>query len=301
MAPKINKSKTTTKPPSKSKATPKAIAKAAPKATPKAIAKAAPKATPKAIAKAAPKAIAKAAPKATPKAAPKAAAKATSKAAAKAAAKSTEDAKAQSKDSSKKNSTDTKRVTRSGGIQSGIAESKASIDQAIDLTLNDEKDEADSDVLDIKKYMNMLHTNRYNDPDISKNVLMQLKKMRYAALQDEAHALELMTLDTYEFAFKKFIKRCYKGISDMSEIITDSNNIIKIFEKIVLVDSGSNTDPVNVTGNGQDDSYLMTRRNFNILVAAWHHFMRFFPNDDLKMNALVTYNAAFDELKKSNV
>ena len=189
-----------------------------------------------------------------------------------------------------------KRVTRSAAaaIQQAAESTSTSYDFNQDLIgrggeyIEEEEEEEEEDII-IKKYKNVLQTNRYNDNDINGTVMTQLKRMRLAALGDKSHSLERMTLDIYEFAFKKFVKLYYKNIASMDDIVTQHGRLIKdVFEKIEIIPGGTKHGPHMKPGVNR-----MTVQNFRILIAAWNHFLRFFPNTDEKLIAHSEYNRTF--------
>jgi hypothetical protein len=158
----------------------------------------------------------------------------------------------------------------------------------IDIEEEEEEEKEEEDII-IKKYKNVLQTNRYIDNDINGTVMTQLKRMRLAALGDKSHSLERMTLDIYEFAFKKFVKLYFKNITSMDEIVTQQDRLIKdVFEKMEIIPGGTKHGPQMKPGVNR-----MTVQNFRILIAAWNHFLRFFPNTDEKLIAHSEYNRTF--------
>ena len=110
--------------------------------------------------------------------------------------------------------------------------------------------------------------------NINKKVFTQLQNMRIATqeascLKNHVIHLETVTLNTYEYSIKRFLQNHLPEMEDLNELINDYDNIANIIQKI----------PKNRMGIN----------NAKTLLSSLNHYLRFFPNTDIKLNAKKKY------------
>ena len=120
-----------------------------------------------------------------------------------------------------------------------------------------------------QQYIVNIETNALLDPEnkIPTEVLQQLKLMKRAAQENALLHLENSTLQLYEYAIKKMLRK-YFPITDMLDLIDQHKEIVDMLQKNKL-------------------DYKISR--FKILFSALNHYMRFFENSDEKKEAIKNY------------
>lgn len=98
---------------------------------------------------------------------------------------------------------------------------------------------------------------------------MRIATQEASCLKNHVIHLETVTLNTYEYSIKRFLQNHLPEMEDLNELINDYDNIAKKIQKI----------PKNKMGIN----------NAKTLLSALNHYLRFFPNTEIKLNAKKKY------------
>ena len=122
---------------------------------------------------------------------------------------------------------------------------------------------------DQQRYINNIEANVLIDPVniIPPHVMEQLKMMKKAAQENVLLHLENSTLNLYEYAFKKMMRK-YFPLTDMRDLITEHRGIVDTLRANKL-------------------DYKVSR--FKILFSGINHYLRFFEKSDDKIEAIKNY------------
>ena len=122
---------------------------------------------------------------------------------------------------------------------------------------------------DQQRYINNIEANVLIDPVniIPPHVMQQLKMMKKAAQENVLLHLENSTLNLYEYALKKMMRK-YFPLTDMHDLITEHRGIVDTLRANKL-------------------DYKVSR--FKILFSGINHYLRFFEKSDDKIEAIKNY------------
>ena len=122
---------------------------------------------------------------------------------------------------------------------------------------------------DQQRYINNIEANVLIDPVniIPPHVMQQLKMMKKAAQENVLLHLENSTLNLYEYALKKMMRK-YFPLTDMRDLITEHRGIVDTLRANKL-------------------DYKVSR--FKILFSGINHYLRFFEKSDDKIEAIKNY------------
>jgi len=122
---------------------------------------------------------------------------------------------------------------------------------------------------DQQRYINNIEANVLIDPVniIPPHVMQQLKMMKKAAQENVLLHLENSTLNLYEYALKKMMRK-YFPLTDMRDLITEHRGIVDTLRANTL-------------------DYKVSR--FKILLSGINHYLRFFEKSDDKIEAIKNY------------
>ena len=122
---------------------------------------------------------------------------------------------------------------------------------------------------DQQRYINNIKANVLIDPVniIPPHVMQQLKMMKKAAQENVLLHLENSTLNLYEYALKKMMRK-YFPLTDMHDLITEHRGIVDTLRANKL-------------------DYKVSR--FKILFSGINHYLRFFEKSDDKIEAIKNY------------
>ena len=122
---------------------------------------------------------------------------------------------------------------------------------------------------DQQRYINNIEANVLIDPVniIPPHVMQQLKMMKKAAQENVLLHLENSTLNLYEYALKKMMRK-YFPLTDMLDLITEHRGIVDTLRANKL-------------------DYKVSR--FKILFSGINHYLRFFEKSDDKIEAIKNY------------
>ena len=122
---------------------------------------------------------------------------------------------------------------------------------------------------DQQRYINIIEANVLIDPVniIPPHVMEQLKMMKKAAQENVLLHLENSTLNLYEYALKKMMRK-YFPLTDMHDLITEHRGIVDTLRANKL-------------------DYKVSR--FKILFSGINHYLRFFEKSDDKIEAIKNY------------
>jgi len=122
---------------------------------------------------------------------------------------------------------------------------------------------------DQQRYINNIEANVLIDPVniIPPHVMQQLKMMKKAAQENVLLHLENSTLNLYEYALKKMMRK-YFPLTDMRDLITEHRGIVDTLRANKL-------------------DYKVS--HFKILFSGINHYLRFFEKSDDKIEAIKNY------------